>query len=43
MLLGDATSIVTDIGALYTSIYPIVWGAVAVGIGVAVVKMLKKR
>ncbi len=41
--MDDATGLVTEVSALYTAIYPIVWGAVAVGIGVAVVKFLKKR
>ena len=41
--MTEATELVTDASALYTAIYAVVWGAVAVGIGVAIVKMVKKR
>ena len=41
--MEDATSIVSTVGTLYSAMYPIIWGAVAVGIGVAVVKFIKRR
>ncbi len=47
LLLGtdpvDVASIVTSAGALLTTIYPIVIGAVSFGILVSLVKMVKRK
>lgn len=40
---ADASGIVEDAGDLYSAIYVVVWGAVAAGVMISIIRFIKKR